>query len=90
MLDVVCGSLMSKFFSYLMYFMYTLMEEVSCSSRYWYRASSKVIISSDAFCIIPFARFKKREEGNPGTLMFALRVRPFGITLWYKHLLRNS
>ena len=67
-----------------------LMEEVSCSSRYWYRASSKVMISSDAFCIIPFARFKKREEGNPGALMFALRVRPFGITLWYKHLLRNS
>ena len=67
-----------------------LMEEVSCSSRYWYRASSKVIISSDAFCIIPFARFKKREEGNPGVLMFALRVRPFGITLWCKHLLRNS
>ena len=67
-----------------------LMEEVSCSKRYWYRASSKVIMSIDAFCIIPFARFKKREEGNPGALMFALRVRPFGITLWYKHLLRNS
>ena len=67
-----------------------LMEEVSGSSRYWYRESSKVIISSDAFCIIPFARFKKREEGNPGAMIFALRVKPFGITLWYKHLLRNS
>ena len=50
-----------------------LMEEVSCSNRYWYRESSKVILSSDAFCIIPFARFKKREVGNPGALMFALQ-----------------
>ena len=47
-------------------------------------------MSSDAFCIIPFARFKKREEGNPGVLMFAMRVRTFGITLWCKHFLRNS
>ena len=48
-----------------------LMVEVSCSTRYWYRARGKVIISSDAFCIISLVRFKNREEGNPGALMFA-------------------
>ena len=51
-----------------------LMEQVSCSSRYWYRASSKVIMTSDTFCIIPFAHFKKRIEGNPGALMVALSL----------------
>ena len=40
-----------------------LMEEVSCPSRYWYRTSSKVIMSSDAFFLLHVLKVGRRQPG---------------------------